>query len=515
MIVDDVPVYRDYLKNFIEWGSYGFEVCCEAKDGKEALAMYEQYQPDIVLTDIVMPYMDGLELSEKLLKDNKELSIILITGNSEFEYAKKAVKLGVCDYIVKPFEKEELIITLLKLQDNIRKVLEISNEQDAFKEEVREQQLRQYIYRKNDYAIELADEKVRFPYPFFLVVTVSIDLYENKIGTEDILNWKTILTSMLQDMIQINGKQEVFHDYEGNIVTILNFENQQSMEEYQGYEFEDLTKLAKEHIGIDISVGISGYCSSVSKLQKGYYQTLQALSSIYAPHTTHIFDYKTLLKECKREFYSSDLVNEINKAFDVLNYENIEMVIEQELNRIKEYENIENATMIYMSLLSILFSYLTKLGRSISDVFGEDFQPYSILNNEGNYTKKRLFLYDCYHKAIQYELEHQDTKTQQVARQAKEYIDVHFSNPNLSILDISKELLMNQTYLRKMFKAEYKMTITEYITKCRMERAKELILSENIKLSYVSYEVGYNDPSYFGKCFKKYYGYAPSDVINR
>ena len=149
MIVDDMPVYRDYLRNFIDWKAYGFEACCEARDGREALELYEQYQPDIVLADIMMPYMDGLELSERLLKDNPDVSIILITGNSEFEYARKAVKLGVCDYIVKPFEKEELIIALLKLQDNINRVLELKNQKDELLGERREQLLRQFIYARN------------------------------------------------------------------------------------------------------------------------------------------------------------------------------------------------------------------------------------------------------------------------------------------------------------------------------------------------------------------------------
>lgn len=515
MIVDDMPVYRDYLKNFIDWKAYGFQVCCEAKDGREALDLYDIYQPDIILTDIAMPYMDGLELSENLLKENPETSIILITGNSEFEYAKKAVKLGVCDYIVKPFEKEELIITLLKLQDNICRVLEIQNEQDAFRGEQKEQQLRQYIYARKDNVWEVIDKNSTFQYPFFLVVTVSVDLYENKIDTEDILNWKTVLTSMLDNMIQINGKQEIFHDFEGNIVTILNFEDKCSMEEYKGYEFEDISKLAKEHIGIDISIGISDYCFDIRELQKGYYQTLQALSNSYIEHNMRVFDYKRLSSSSKREFYSRDLIDEINKSLEALDCDRIEQLIIRELDRIKEYENTENASMIYMSLLSVLFSYYVKLGRNMNDIFGENFHPYSFINNEISYVNKRQFICDCYRKAVNYQLEHQDTKAHQVAKQAKNYIEFNFSNPEISIADIAHELLMNQTYLRRMFKEEYQMTISEYITKCRMEKAKELIEKGELKNLYISYEVGYNDSSYFSKCFKKYFGYLPSDVKNR
>ncbi|MCH4886532.1 response regulator [Acidaminobacter sp. JC074] len=125
MIVDDMPIFREYLREAIDWAHYGFEICCEAKNGKEALDLLEVHEPDIVLSDITMPFIDGLELSELLKDKYQNTEVVLITGNSEFEYAKKAVKLGVADYIVKPFEKEELIVTLLKLKDNITKAMEV------------------------------------------------------------------------------------------------------------------------------------------------------------------------------------------------------------------------------------------------------------------------------------------------------------------------------------------------------------------------------------------------------
>jgi len=515
MIVDDMPVDREYLRNFIDWKAYGFEACCEAKDGREALELYEKYQPDIVLTDIMMPYMDGIELSEQLLKENPQLSIILITGNSEFNYARKAVKLGVCDYIVKPFEKEELIIALLKLQDNINRVLELKNEKDVLLAERREQLLRHYIYTKNAGETVNAIKSAPFLNSYFLVITIRIDIYENKVSPEEILNWKLVLSGMLKNMISINGTHEIFHDFEGNIVAILNFATREGMESYEGYEFEDICKLAKEHIGFLISVGISDYCEGAYRLREAYYQTLQALSSSYVTRNTKVFDYKKMLSENMKEFYSFDLIEEINKGLDSRNYQRIEHLILEELDRIKEYENIEFSSMIYMSLLSILFSYITKLGRNMDDIFEKGFHPYSIINNENSYKNKRIFICECYQKAINYQMEHQDSKSRQIAEQAKEYIEAYYENPDLSISDISRQLFVNQTYLRRMFKDEYQMTISDYITKYRMEMAKDMILKENSKLSYISTKVGYNDTSYFSKCFKKYFGYLPSNVINR
>jgi len=218
--------------------------------------------------------------------------------------------------------------------------------------------------------------------------------------------------------------------------------------------------------------------------------------------------------DASREFYSWDLIDEINKGLEVLDYIRIEKIINKELDRIREYEYGEHGVMIYMSLLSILFSYFEKLGRNMDDMFGKEFHPYSIINNETSYIKQRQFICTCYKNAIDYQLKHRDTKSSQIAKQAKSYIENNYGNPDLSIADLSKELLVNQTYLRRMFKDEYQMTISDYITKYRMEKARDLIKNCNNKLSVISYEVGYNDTSYFSKCFKKYFGYLPSDIAN-
>jgi len=507
MIVDDMPVFREYLRDFIDWNAYGFEICCEAKDGREALELYEKYLPDIVLTDIVMPYYDGLELSEMLLKENPGLSIILITGNSEFEYARKAVKLGVCDFIVKPFEKEELIISLLKLQDNINRHLEEQNEKGGLYEKQKEDLLRKLIYSNNPNDVYNTGI---FPSEYFMVVTVRIELHENKVDSDNIVKWKQILFELLHNMIKIEGVFEIFYDFEGNIVTLLNFRDPKDMESYAAYEFKDLIELAKKHLGFDISVGVSDYCYGMPHVKNAYYQTIQALSIAYNERKTGFFDYKKRRLETNHEFYSWEMIDDIYYSLDAMDYNRIEKSIASELDRIREYESQELAPMIYMSLLSLLFSYIVKSGRNIDDIFGKDFHPYSILTGSIPYTKKRSFIYSCYKKTIDYKKENIDAAAYQIAEQAKSYIDRNYQNPDLTIADISKELRVNQTYLRSMFKSKYHMTMSSYITSVRMKKARELILEGVHKLSSISYSVGYNDVSYFSKCYKKFYGYLPS-----
>ena len=151
-----------------------------------------------------------------------------------------------------------------------------------------------------------------------------------------------------------------------------------------------------------------------------------------------------------------------------------------------------------------------KAGKNISDVFPESFNPYSVVNTETDEAQRR-FIKLSYVKAFDYLIAHRDTRSSQIAREAKKCMDDNYSNSEFNMNDLSKKLLVNQTYLRKMFKDEMGMTITEYLTKVRMDQAKTLILQEQFKLSAVSEMVGYSDAGYFSKCFKHHFGVSPSE----
>ena len=517
MIVDDMPVFREYLVSCIDWAAYGFEICCEAKDGKEALEKFDEANPDIVLTDITMPYIDGINLAEQLLMINSEVSVVFITGNSEFEYARRAVKMGACDYIVKPFDKEELIFSLLKLKDNINKTIEMQIEKEEFNAQAKEEALRKLIYKQNGPITEIELQQlhsncVNFNTEYFLVCTVKIATYENSKRTDHIIKWEDVLINMLKDMIQIEGKFEMFRDFEGNIITILNFDSKREQKEYKGYEFKDLIKLVKQSLEFDITVGISELCDGIQNIKDAYYQTLRMINKKYQDDKGNVHYYNEAEAKEWKNFYSWDVIDSINKNLETLNYDGIQSIFVQELDTIEDIENEEFGTMIFMSLLSLLLSFLIKKGRNIEDVFGQYFKPYEMIMNTPGYLAKRGLSLDCYRTVINYLSENKNELSYLVAQKAKDFIVNHYSDASLSIDDIARHLLMNQTYLRKMFKSETNMTLSEYITKIRMEKAKELIQNSNFKISYISTIVGYNDVGYFGKCFKKYYGISPGAV---
>lgn len=516
MIVDDMPVFREFLRSAIDWKAYGFEVCCEAKNGKEAMVLAKEYDPDIVLSDITMPYVDGLELAETLNKSHPETAVVLITGNSEFEYARKAVKLGVADYIVKPFEKEELILTLLSLQDNINRALEEQEEKERLLSVQRDDVLRQLIYNKNpqlkieNLNLEGMDIACLNTYDGYYVASIELDGdLTNPNTSEDIMNWKGHLVNIIKSSIEIEGQVLVFTDYESRIIQILCVDNPSGID---FEDFQDMIALMKERIGYDISIGVGSYQTNISGLRTSYVEAIGALNYRHEVGKNKVIHFKKTSNESKSfGFYSAEVNEKLLDALSQGSKEHTQDLLESvfvEADK-KAYSKMYRY-MVNMGLLSLLMSYIVKSGKNVSDIFPKGFDPNRAIGMDLSTKDQNTFVKDVYRTVMEYIQTHKVSRASQIASQAKAYIDSNYNHADLSISDLSKALLVNQTYLRKMFKSEMHMTVSDYITKARMDASKKLISSKDYKLAFVAEAVGYSDPGYFSKCFKKYYGISPS-----
>lgn len=514
MIVDDMPIFLEYLRGFVNWEEYGFQICAEAINGKEAYDKIEECYPDVILTDITMPYMDGLELAEKVMQDYPDIAVILITGNNEFEYARKALRIGVCDYIVKPFEKEELILSLLKLQDNIGKVLENADTQSDNAQKEKERALRKCILGKDDGVhpeIRLRNAGISFETRFYLIGCVHLPIHQNK-DFEDFLKWEGILTNMLKDTLHVQGTYELFKDFQNNIVFVLNFESEQAQKEYKAYELADFPKIIERRLGMECKICIGSYCYGLAEARKEYYKVTDAVKTASAGKVLKLFDGKQSGSQSEGLLYTPLYMTELYEALAGKEKDTFKAFWEKEWKYVQERGNEGEITQLLSTFLGLLFTDIIQSGSSIEGVYGEEFKPYSelFLISDLQQRIKKLYLY--YELWMESAGEKKSSQSKNVAEKARAYIQAHYMNGTLSISDISAELHINQTYLRRMFKEEMGMTLLEFITKYRMHMAKQLILSTDCSLAEIAERVGYNDESYFSKCFKKYYQVSPKKM---
>jgi len=514
MIVDDEPLFREYIRTTFDFESYGFSLCCEAKNGKEALELVLLHDPDVVLTDINMPLMDGLTLSEKLLEINPDISIVLISGHSEFEYAKRAVKIGVSDYILKPFEKEELMLTLLRLKDHIYKSLE-SGYNSLNSDMIKQSLLLSLINKQVSLSTPMQDELVRHGIGtksnFFLLTTLSIDDIDQKWHSlEEKMLWRFAVTNILNELLDESYTYHSFYDNEGNIVSILEMEGVDTQLDMSFHK--RLKSLINEYLGLGVTVGIGTIHPGFDGLRLSYDESLIALNAKFIFGSNQAIEFQNLPKETKNfSFYTTTTHEQCLHQLRRLDFDSIKSLLMELFNHV--HENLLDRAytrMIYMSLISLVLSYISQAGKSIEDILGNDFSPYHLLSEKSTSEQWEQEVIHIFNSTIQYISTYRPSRASLVASKACDYIHRNYMHVELSVSDVASDQYINQTYLRTMFKEEMGLTVSDYLTKIRLENAREMLKKKQYLLSDIADKVGYSDASYFSKSFKKHFGMSPS-----
>lgn len=323
------------------------------------------------------------------------------------------------------------------------------------------------------------------------------------------------IIKLLCDKIQIRGRSAAFPDYESNLIVLLNFEDENELNAYKGYEFADMVQVLHAQLKSDCSIIIS-HPGNVADIRKMYLEMMRVQPFNKAGN---VWDCRN--QACGNGSSSDGMagettLNSILELKDALTKNNMDRaasVIEMMWNESREKET-EIFSNFFESAYGLLMNDMLDRGYRSKDVFGEELSVENIIQKDVPIGQKKEVLIKRYGQRFEYEQRRAGSKSYKVASAAEYYIKEHYADSGLSIAEISRELFVNQTYLRKMFKEEKNMTLSEYIVKYRMEKAKDLILHTDEKLAVIAERVGYADVSYFSNCFKKYYGISPRSIVS-
>ncbi|OCT15638.1 hypothetical protein A8709_16375 [Paenibacillus pectinilyticus] len=522
LIVDDESIFREYLRTALDWEAYGFELCAEAKNGIEALEQVEVHRPDIALVDITMPFMDGLSLTEHLKEHYPATSVVLITGHNEFDYARKALKLGVEDYILKPFSKDELVLTLLKLQKEHEKAREerstLKENQQLMKESYLNHLLSSdYHQSPEETRLKLQQLGESFASSLFVVACIEIDHMDVKWNqVSERLLWKYAVTNILNEALEETGHHLIFNGPEGRIICLVEHQGGKELEVPALEGYEKLIFLIKKYLKFTITIGVGRSQSGYTGIRISYLEALEALQNKFVLGNDRVIAYgSSVLDSGKQALYPTEVNEELLVCLRMHNEGKVEEKLEEVFQSIREQRlSIEYTYVISMGLISVCLSYITEMGHPIEDCFGENFYPYSEIKRLGSIDSTSAWIKELFTKAIQYTSKHKKTRSSKIAQSAKDYIEGHYMDSELQLDQIAQQVFINPSYLRAVFKKEIGMTVTDYVTHVRMHRARELLGKGNIRLADIAEQIGVSDPSYFSKSFKKFFGYSPSEYEN-
>lgn len=533
-LAEDEVIVRETIKRMIPWENLGFELVGEAADGEMALPLLLRQKPDLLITDIKMPFMDGLTLAKVAKKEIPGLKVVILSGYDDFNYAKQAINIGVEDYLLKPITKNALIERLTE----IRSRYEHEKTQKEYYEKFhREMQ----AYEKNSSR------------DFFeALVSGSMDMMEiyrrsEKLGLDIVAEAYNVLIFTMNCEEDFSGQREGYSEWEAESLELLEeffSENTSAMLfRCNIFSYGVLIKGQKETIGENTRSCVSEIqrildrkeqkrqwfvaagepVERLSQIQKSYYSASRAFSQRYL-YDENILYYDEMASMEKKNVTEDDStylqkvdVNALNPV--ILQKFLSNGLLEETENFVKDYfyaigqEPLESLVFRNYVTLNVRFSvmsFLKEIGcdtrileqEDTEDVLSESSKS---LENAIAYAKKIIS------QAIALRDQNSGNKNRSILKTAVDFIDSHYMEEDMSLNKAANAANVSANHFSALFSQNMGQTFIEYLTNLRMNKAKEYLRCTSMRSSEIAGEIGYKDAHYFSYLFKKTQGMTPSD----
>ncbi len=529
-LVEDEIVVREGISKNIDWQGNGFEFVGEAGDGELGYPMIKKLQPDILITDIKMPFMDGLELSRLVKNEMPWVKIIILTGYNEFTYAKEAIDIGISGYILKPFSPQILLDTVLQVKKTILEEREQKNIIEQHKKERMDfEQLERCIFfdelvSKRQSVSDIIERGKKLDteltanfYNILLFRIFEKQSKDDKTYCADIVNAVDKLLAFLLSVKNVL----VFNRNAEGYALILKGDTLEEVEQSSAMCIKELQEIIKAYDSLSYFVGVGDTVTRISELPKCFESAGrafafryiidenqvvfadQAAASLYQPVDTGLTNVnvskldKNVIEKFLRSGTLQDAELFMSDYLDSISFVKIESYL------FRQYVIID----IHFAILA----FIEELGYSKGDFMDSvgNIEKNLLLITSAEQTKEYLKIMLC--RAIEIRDEVSNKKYTGILDQAKEYIALNYSDCELSLNTVAAKVNISPSHFSTIFHQELGQTFIAYLTELRMQKAKELLRCSSMKSSEIAHAVGYKDSHYFSHLFKKTQDCTPMD----
>lgn len=526
ILADDEEEVRRAIIRKMDWEALGFQVVGDAENGQDALEKIEQLEPDVVMTDIRMPYMDGLTLTARIRAKYPSIKVLIFSGYDDFEYAQQAIKLNVTEYILKPVNVEELTGILERVRENLDEEIKQRRDVTLLRESyrsslpiLRELFLNELVRGTADGAViesRLQEYEVDILHADrWITAVISVEQNEMNGAAGLSLHQEQELIpisvrKLTEDHLKAYGRFAVFNAREG-ITIIAALEADRRIPGFLDL-LEDICKESRRILEVPVTIGVGLSCSSLETLRTSYQSATDALgykAIVGSGSVIYIRDMEPVSRG-KLQLEAKDEA-ELVAAIKFGPREQIDASARMIAGRMDDVKVHVRQYQAYMaSVINCLIRLTQKYDQDMSQVFGECRDYEELL---GRMEKKEEFARwiaeaGCrIHNSMNQE---RDNTTRQVILEAKRYIQEHYPEPDLSVEKLCSHLHMSPAYFSTMFKKETGQAYIAYLTEIRLNKAVELLNETNDKTYVIAAKVGYQEQNYFSYVFKKKFGVSPT-----
>lgn len=522
LIADDEMLARVGVKSLISWKDYGFDVVAEAENGKKALELARLHQPDLILTDIKMPLMNGIELLGELRKQGHPAKVVILSAYDDFSYVKEAMKLGAEDYLIKlEMQPEQLSAILVKISDALKQAEQkqgVKHRQHLDRRVLRQKFLEDLLLgwiRRAEEAKERRDE-LQLPLPdrdlICFVLRPDDDKSSDK-GSQD---------THLLDFAVLNIMEEILRDNKWAYACCINpkqyavllvpeLAGGKDHVQRSGAELVlSIQHTLKKFLNISMTVGISDVQPGLMEANRAYKQSCKALNHRFRfPKGSIIahglIDALEIGDSFEDPAVYSEALSMIAQALSgkdaealAAGFGQLQMLLDKE-----PYPNMELFMPVCSALLFSVLAHFDERSKALSTerfrALYEELGKFHVRNDAIEWLKK------C--KQLAFTLEDQ-RDTLRLITQAKQWLAAHYAG-DTSLETIAKQMNVSAKYFSALFKKQTGVNFVDYVTDIRMDKAKRLLLETNKRILEIASEVGYENEQYFSRVFKKTVGQSP------
>lgn len=512
ILVDDEFLVREAVKETMDWGSKGFELKGCFQHGEDAMDYIRDNPVEVVLTDICMPYMDGLELSRLISKEYPNICVVILSGYDNFDYARRALKYRVREYILKPFSLEELGQAL----DGIREKLDqesLERRRLLKNREVLKSKLLMRLICGNSSAAELETELKSYGIALrgskYMVAVGDAEIRGEDKESAELLCFAVY--NIAAEIMGRSGIGYVIQKLDHQLVFLLLGNFHERWGEKAEKLFQEISDSVKNCMGIRLTIGIGSPVNRTAQLYLSYEEAEDMLEYRYSQEAGAI-----LYRE---------------RAEKAAVFEEWEKLQEDLLNSVREGEKKKAEEALFSLCLRIQESFLKKdraksiiintlsEARSMLEVMGmEDFEAYEQVNKyisqidgKKSLEEERTALEAIFGGLVDAVAEVRDRKGNERAVLAVDYIRSHYGESSLNLQSICSYMAMSPSRFSAMFRECIGKSFVEVLSDTRMEKARELLETTSLKTYQIAEKTGFGDPHYFSLAFKKATGKTPTE----
>lgn len=533
-LVEDEMVIRRGIKNSIDWEKEGYIFCGEASDGELAYPMIIKEKPDILITDIRMPFMDGLELCKLVKKELPNIKILILSGYDEFDYAKEAIRLGVTEYLLKPISSGKLLEALNGVSESIRREKEDKDLVRKYMEEMRENtehEKQKFFEQMIAGNLSMADAlETGKKYEMSLSAGMyNLLLFRFTLGEENRKSGE-LLGEAEYAIEKLTERLEYVFEFQRGVegwAFLLMADNEEQMSERVKELSKDLEEIMKNYSTIAYFGGIGQPVARLRELEESFREAERALAARFTMELNRIIsvdDIRMAQNVDTLDDIEITSFGEIEKTRTMLEKflnngveDEIDEFVDVYINELSE-ENLKSVLMrqyIIMDAYIVMMSFCEKIEGIEGEMQAQSEELKNSMKTIQTVEEIKNYIRMLLKKIIGVRDTISGRRYSDIIEIAKDQIRKTYMSDEISLNTVAAEVGMSPSYFSSIFSKEMGKTFVEYLTEIRMDRAKELLMCSSMKTSEIGYEVGYKDPHYFSYIFKKTQNCTPKEFRAR